>query len=125
MDFKKGDFIKALDEDYIYQIQGMSCLSIGDTYMGRSISAGHSRGFDVNATHYRKATEQEIKHELDSAPKYFSFWVSNKRDEIISNGQIFAPTLERAKDIFNQKLINMNNVGDYCMSETPLTFIEE
>ncbi|MDX8367711.1 hypothetical protein [Cytobacillus sp. IB215665] len=125
MEFKKGDFIQALDEDYIYQIQGISALSIGDSYMCKNISRGHSRGFDVNAKHYRRATEQEVQQELESAPKHFPFWVTNKKNVVISNGHIFAPTIERAREIFKSQLIELNNVGEYFMSETPLTFIEE
>lgn len=125
MEFKVGDFIKALDEEYIYKIEKVGRLSFGETYMGKSISQGHGRAFDVNAKHYRRATEEEINEELSNAPKYFPFWVADKRNNLISNGQIFALTLEKAKEIFNEKLIRMNNVGEYFMSETPLDFIND
>lgn len=124
MKLKKGDFIKALDEDYVYQIQGMSTLSFGDTYMAKSISNGHTRGFDVDATHYRLATDQEVEDELKYAPKHYPFWITNKKDVIISSGNIFAVSFERAKEIFNQKLIMTNNVGQYNLSDKPLVFIE-
>jgi hypothetical protein len=123
MNYNIGDFIKPNDEEYIYKITNIGTLSFGESYTGKSISRGHGRSFDSKATHYRLATEDEVEEELENAPKYFPFWVTNKKNVIISNGQIFAPTLERAKEIFNQKLIKMNNVGEYFMSEEPVNFL--
>jgi hypothetical protein len=125
--FKIGDFIKPNDEEYVYQIDDFFRTKDGEieSYNGKSIGYGHGRGFSINATHYRRATQEEIDNELNTAPKYFAFWIANKKNVLVANGQIFAPTLERAKEIFNGKLIHTNNVGDYFMSDKPTKFIKD
>lgn len=123
MDYKIGDFIRPTDEDDVYQIDSISEM-FGKSYMGRSIKCGHTRGFDINAKHYHKATQTDIENALEEAPLYYSFWISNKKNEIVSNGHVFANSLEDAKRIFNGLVNDTKNVGEYYMSEAPLEFIK-
>lgn len=128
MNIGVGDFIKPDDEEYIYRIEGISETSLGTILMGESIAFGHGRWFCLKDTNFRKATQEEIELEISRAPKSFSFWIANKKGKIISNGRIYASSLERARELFVQKyekLINFDHVGEYNIVETPLCLQKE
>jgi hypothetical protein len=56
-----GDFIYAIDENRVYEIDGLPSEEARNKYYHGSVVRGSSsRGFDPEANHYRLATEEEI-----------------------------------------------------------------
>lgn len=128
MTFQKGDYIMATDENKVYQLEGIGTLTLGNCYFGQGITDGMSRAFLLTADHYRKATEEEVAKELEKAPNHYEFWISDKKDVIVSNGKIVARTIESAKEIFEEYVQRADKdfgVGDSFLSKTPTSYIQE
>jgi hypothetical protein len=126
MEYQVKDFIYAIDEDRVLQIRKIFTHQNEKLIDAQYISSGGSRWFKADASHFRKATQEEIDDELNNAPKSYPYWIADKKDYIISNGRIKAYSLERAKEIFKEVLKRTRKefkVGDYFMSEEPENYI--